>query len=133
MDLMNIIPSSDDIVTTLRHPKTNEILKNDDGSEMTITRYSPFSKEYSIVADTQVDTAINLARSSEGKDITYSEGKALRSQLIVDTIKEWNITFGEKVKFSKKKATEILEDPRCFWIKDQLEEDEEKAKVFTKA
>lgn len=134
MDLLDLMPKSDDIVTVLRHPQTNDILTNEDGSDMTITRYSPYSKEYEEAADGQVDVALKKARASEDKDISFAESKALRTQFLVDTIKEWNITFGgEKIKFSKKKALEIISDPRAFWIKDQLEEEENNVKGFTKA
>ena len=37
MDLMDLTPKSDEIVVTLKHPATDEPLKNPDNSDMTIT------------------------------------------------------------------------------------------------
>lgn len=128
------MPSADDVVTTLRHPQTNEVIKNDDGSDMTITRYSPYSKEYDAANDRRVEFALNKARNSEDSDITFSEGKELYVDFLVDTIKDWNITYNEDTpKFSKKLAKSILSSPQASFIKEQLEEDENSAKGFTKA
>jgi hypothetical protein len=43
MDLLDFTPKTDDVVITLKVKDT--ILTNADGSEMTITFYSPYSKE----------------------------------------------------------------------------------------
>lgn len=131
MDILDLMPNIEDVVTTLKHPKTGEVLTNEDGSPMTITRYSPYSKEYEQAADSQMDVALKKARLSEDKDISFADSKAMGVKFLADTTKSWNITFSkEQPKFSAKKALEIYSLPAAFWIKSQLEEDEAKVKDF---
>ena len=46
MDLKDLTPNLDDIVVEIKHPATGDVLKNDDGTNMTITILAPHSKEY---------------------------------------------------------------------------------------
>lgn len=122
-DLNDLVPTSDTIDVVLKHPKTGEVLTNDDdGSEMTITVYANYTKEYKAAVYKQANLRIKKAGSEvEIVDFDYEELEQASLELFSSVTKGWNITFnGEKPKFSTKKAKELYE--KVFWIKPQVEE-----------
>jgi hypothetical protein len=132
MDLIDLTPKSDEIVVTLKHPSTGEVLKNDDKSDMTITVYAPHSKEYKKVLHEMTNKRLKKMQSKGNKDITAEELEEVSLDSLAKTTKEWNITFNsEKPKLSLVKAREIYE--KVFWIKAQIEEASEEALGFMKA
>jgi hypothetical protein len=132
MDLLDLTPKSDEIVVTLKHPSTGEVLKNDDKSDMTITVYAPHSKEYKKVLHEMTNKRLKKMQSKGNKDITAEELEEVSLDSLAKTTKEWNITFNsEKPKLSLVKAREIYE--KVFWIKAQIEEASEEALGFMKA
>jgi hypothetical protein len=132
MDLLDLTPKSDEIVVTLKHPSTGEVLKNDDKSDMTITVYAPYSKKYKEVLHEMTNKRLKKMQSKGNKDITAEELEEVSLDSLAKTTKEWNITFNsEKPKLSLVKAREIYE--KVFWIKAQIEEASEEALGFMKA
>ena len=132
MDLIDLTPKSDEIVVTLKHPSTGEVLKNDDKSDMTITVYAPHSKEYKKVLHEMTNKRLKKMQGKGNKDITAEELEEVSLDSLAKTTKEWNITFNsEKPKLSLVKAREIYE--KVFWIKAQIEEASEEALGFMKA
>jgi hypothetical protein len=132
MDLLDLTPKSDEIVVTLKHPSTGEVLKNDDKSDMTITVYAPHSKEYKKVLHEMTNKRLKKMQGKGNKDITAEELEEVSLDSLAKTTKEWNITFNsEKPKLSLVKAREIYE--KVFWIKAQIEEASEEALGFMKA
>ena len=132
MDLMNLVPTTDEIEVVLKHPATFETLKNDDGSEMTITVYAPHSKEYKAAVHEQTNIRIKQMQKSgrNNTTITAEELEAASINMLAKTTKGWNITFeGKKPKFAVDTAKTIYD--KVFWIKDQIEEAVAGSEVFT--
>jgi hypothetical protein len=132
MDLLDLTPKSDEITVVLKHPATGDALKNEDGSEMTITLYAPHSKEYKKVLHEMTNKRLKKMQSKGKTDITAEELEEVSLDSLAKTTKEWNITFaGEQPKLSLTKAREIYE--KVFWIKAQIEEAFEDSLDFMKA
>jgi len=120
MDLMDLTPKTDLIVVTIKHPLTDEPLKNEDGSEMTITVYAPYSKEYKAVVHGIANKRLKAAQNKKPTDYTMEELEAATLERLVKTTKEWNITYdGAKPKLTEAKAKEVYD--KVFWIKGQIE------------
>jgi len=131
-DLIDLTPKSEELVVALKHPATGEVLKNEDGSDMTITVFAPYSKEYKKVLHEMTNKRLKKLQGKGAKEITAEELDEISLDSLAKTTKEWNITFsGEKPKLSLAKAREIYE--RVFWIKAQIEEASEEALGFMKA
>jgi len=132
MDLKNLIPTTETIEVTIKHPATYEVLQNDDGTDMTITVYAPHSKEYKGAVHEQ--TNMRLKQMQKGgrnaNAITAEELEAATIAMLAKTTKDWNITFGgEQPKFTVDAAKNLYSE--VFWVKDQLEEAVAEAEVFT--
>ena len=122
MDLMDFVPSTDNVVVELKIKDTN--LKNADGSNMTITVMSPFSKEYKKVLYEASEKRLEL------KDPKPQDFEALQLEQMVNSTIDWNITWGgEKPKFSKELALEIYD--KGFWIRPQIMEAQAALADFT--
>lgn len=111
MDLKEFVPSNENLVVELKIKDKN--VKNADGTDMTVTVLSPFSKEYRAIVKSLTDEKI------KSKDKTsYAD---MENRLLAETTVDWNITWdGEKPKFDKKLAQTIYED--VFWIKALIQE-----------
>lgn len=132
MDLLDLTPKSDDIVVTIKHPATGEVLKNDDKSDMTITVYAPHSKEYKKVIHEMTNKRLKKMQAKGKNEITAEEIEEATLETLAKTTKEWNITYGGEVpKLSVAKAKEIYDS--VFWIKAQIEEAIESSLDFMKA
>lgn len=132
MDLLDLTPKSDEITVTIKHPSTGDVLKNEDGSEMTITLYAPHSKEYKKVLHEMTNKRLKKMQSKGKTDITAEELEEVSLDSLAKTTKEWNITYGaEQPKLSLTKAREVYE--KVFWIKAQIEEAIEDSLDFMKA
>jgi hypothetical protein len=132
MDLLDLTPKSDEIVVTIKHPATGEVLKNDDKSDMTITVYAPHSKEYKKVLHEMTNKRLKKMQQKGKNEITAEEIEEATLDTLSKTTKEWNITYGGEVpKMSVAKAKEIYDS--VFWIKAQIEEAIESSLDFMKA
>ena len=120
MDLMDLTPKSDEIVITLLHPNTEEIIKNDDGSDMSITVYASHTKEYKKAMHEQANKRLKKAQKTKDQSFTSEDLEQASLDILSKVTKDWNITFkGEKPKMTLAKAREVFES--VFWIKDQVE------------
>lgn len=132
MDLLDLTPKTDEIVVAIKHPTKGEVLKNDDGSDMTITLYAPYSKEYKKVLHEMTNKRLKKMQAKGKNEITAEEIEEATLDTLAKTTKEWNITFGGEVpKLSVAKAKEIYDT--VFWIKAQIEEATESSLDFMKA
>lgn len=132
MDLMDLTPKTDIIVVTIKHPSTNEPLLNEDGSEMTITVYAPYSKEHKSVIHGIANKRLKAAQNKKSTEYTMEELEAATLESLAKTTKEWNITYGgEKPKLTEAKAKEVYD--KVFWIKSQIEGAVETSMDFMKA
>ena len=120
MDLLDLTPKSDEIVVTIKHPATGEVLKNDDKSDMTITIYAPHSKEYKKVLHEMTNKRLKKMQAKGKNEITAEEIEEATLDTLAKTTKEWNITYGGEVpKMTVAKAKEVYDS--VFWIKAQIE------------
>lgn len=132
MDLINLTPKTDEIVVKVKHPVTEEVLKNDDGSEMTITLYANHSKEYKKVVHGIANKRIKKAKDTKSSDFTMEDLEEATLETLIKVTKEWNITYdGSSPKLTEAKAREVYE--KVFWIKPQLELAMESSLDFMKA
>lgn len=133
MDLMNLIPTTDEITVVIKHPSTYDVLLNDDGSEMTITVFAPYSKEYKAAVHEQTNIRLKQMQAKGNRNsnvITAEELEKATIKMLAKTTKDWNITFdGKKPKFTVDAAKKLYED--VYWIKDQIEEAVADSEVFT--
>ena len=121
MDLKDLKPKSDTVEVEIVHPNTQDPLKNEDGSVMTITMYAPHSKEYKAVVHEQTNKRRKQTAKTKKIDITAQELERNGLELLAKVTKTWNITYGgEQPKFSVDAAVDLYDE--VFWIKDQIEE-----------
>lgn len=121
MDLKDLKPKSDTVEVEIVHPNTQDPLKNEDGSVMTITMYAPHSKEYKAVVHEQTNKRLKQTAKTKKIDITAQELERNGLELLAKVTKTWNITYGgEQPKFSVDAAVDLYDE--VFWIKDQIEE-----------
>lgn len=121
MDLKNFVPKKDNLVVTLELPQGEgtKVLTNKDGTSMTITILSPFSKEHKAILS---DIAESKLAEDAGKNktrVTIQEAENLELEAVARSIVEWNITWdGKHLKeVDYELAKEICE---VFWIKDLI-------------
>ena len=121
MDLKDLTPNLDDVVVEIKHPTTGDVLKNDDGTDMTITILAPHSKEYKKAQHEQISKRLKKAQKSKSQDVDYSDIEEATLEVLSKTTKAWDITYGgEKPKLTSAKAKDLYEE--VFWIRNQLEE-----------
>ena len=131
MDLKDLTPNLDDLVISVIHPVTSEVLKNDDGTVMTITVMSPYSKEYKKLQHEQITKRLNKAQKSKSQEVDYSDIEEATLEVLSKATKSWDITFdGEKPELTVDKAKAMYED--VFWLKTQLEEEVSESMAFMK-
>ena len=131
MDLKDLTPKLDDIVVELKHPVTEEALKNDDGTVMTITVLAPHSKEYKKLQHDQISKRLKKAQKSKSQEVDFSDIEEATLEVLSKATKAWNITFGgEKPALSIAKAKDLYDE--VFWIKNQIEEEVSDSLAFMK-
>lgn len=130
MDLSTIVPTSDEIVVTLKHPATGKVLENDDKTQMTITLHAPHTKGYKSAMYEQANKRIK----DQKKDFTAEELELSTLEVLIAATKSWNITYGgDKPKLTKSKAKEVYSNESAFWIVEQLQEEINSFEAFTSA
>jgi hypothetical protein len=93
MDLKDLTPNLDDIVVEIKHPSTGDVLKNDDGTNMTITILAPHSKEYKKAQHEQISKRLKKAQKSKSQDVDYSDIEEATLEVLAKTTKAWDITY----------------------------------------
>lgn len=132
MDLINLVPKSDTVEVKIKHPGTLEVLKNDDGSDMTITVYAPHAKQHKKVIHDLANKRIKASQKKNAKEITIEDLEEATLETLARVTKEWNITYnGEKPALTEAKAREVYE--KVFWIKAQVERDVDESLDFLRA
>ncbi len=136
MDLQDFVPTQDHITVELgfKDAEGNWIKKmtNDDGTTMTVTVLSPFSKEAKKIVYDINDKRIKDAARKKEKTISTAEAEDVFVDTLVTTTVDWNITWGgEKPKFDKGLAKEVY--TKAFWIRNLVEEEKGKTLDFMKA
>ena len=125
MDLKNFVPSADNVEVELKINDKN--LKNPDGSNMTITTLSPYSKKYTEIIQKLSNERI---KKSKDKQLDSSDYEDFALEVLTETTVEWNITWdGKKPEFNKKLAKEIYDS--AFWIKALINQEQAKLVDFT--
>jgi len=131
MDLKSLSATTDNLVVTLKHPATKEVLYNDDRTPMTITMLSPFSKDAKAVLHTLTDRRLAEASKTGTTKMKAADLENYSLDSLVGTTLEWNITWdGIKPEFTAELARDVY--TLAFWIKDQIEEEQNKTVDFMK-
>jgi len=131
-DLLDLTPKSDEVVIEVKHPTTEEVLKNDDGSNMTITVHATHSKEYKKVVHEIANKRIKVAKKNKSTDFTIEELEESALETVIKITKSWNITYdGSMPKLTEAKAREVYE--KVFWIAPQIEVGLQSSLDFMKA
>jgi len=132
MDLTDLTPQKDTVVTKLVDPRDGSPLKHNK-QEMWIERYLPHTGEYKKAQYKRTQKYLKAAQKSKGKESDFDlyEAEQDRVEIIAETTVAWKIYYGgEWVELSVEKAKEIY--TKAFWIVEQLQEEENSADVFTK-
>jgi hypothetical protein len=121
MGLNSIGAVKDTTDVELVHPKTGEVLTNDDGSPMVITVHGPYSKNYKSVIHAQQNKRLMKAQRMGGKmTLTAEELEASAMDLLVKCTADWKITLDKGLeKFSEEKVRQVYTDMP--WVRDQVE------------
>lgn len=121
MGLNSIGVVKDTTDVELVHPKTGEVLTNDDGSPMTITVHGPYSGHYKAVSHAQQNARLMKAQRMGGKmSLTAEELESSALDLLVKCTAGWNITLDdEPEEFSQDKAREVY--TKHPWVRDQID------------
>jgi hypothetical protein len=128
-DLLDLAPKTDTIVVTIKHPVSKDVLKNSDGSDMTITVFAPYSKEYKRVAYEIANKRLKTAQEKGTKEFSVEDFEQASLDSMAMTTKEWNITYGgELPELTVGKAKEVYD--KVFWIKSQVDEAMESSLSF---
>ena len=131
-DLSQLVPTSDIITVLLKHPVTDEILKKDDGTEMSITVYATHTKEYKAVIHEQTNKRIQKAQKNKKIVFSAEDIEIASVEVLAKTTKEWDLQFNKKpIKFSVAEAIDLYQ--KFPWIKDQVTEAQEDYTSFLKA
>jgi len=121
MDLMNIGTTKETTDVVLYNPVTSEILCNEDGSEMTITVYGPYSQKYKSISHAQQNRRLQKAQRTGGRlSLTAEELEASALDLLVKCVESWSITLGgEQPVCSEGKVRDLFE--KLPWVREQVE------------
>lgn len=121
MDLMNIGTAKDTTDVVLYNPVNSEVLRNEDGSEMTITVHGPYSKKYKAISHAQQNRRLQKAQRTGGKlNLTAEEIEASALDLLVKCVEKWNITIGgEMPEATEAKVREVFE--ALPWVREQVD------------
>lgn len=132
MDLSNLVPSTDTITFTVKHPVTDEPLLKDDGKEMTIEVYAPHSAQYKAVLHEQANKRIVKAQKSKKVTLTAEEIESMTTEMVVKTTKNWDIQVNKQSpKFSPEIAMDLY--VKLPWLKQQITDAQEDYTAFLKA
>jgi hypothetical protein len=121
MDLLNIGTTKETTDVTLYNPVTSEVLRNEDGSEMTITVHGPYSKKYKAISHAQQNRRLQKAQRTSGKlNLTAEEIEASALDLLVKCVEAWNVTVGgEQPDATEAKVREVFE--KLPWVREQVD------------
>jgi hypothetical protein len=121
MGLNDIGVVKDTTDVELVHPKTGEILTNDDGTPMTITVYGPYSSTYKAISHAQQNKRLMKAQRMGGKmSLTAEELEASTMDLLVKCTAGWSITLDtEPEAFSEDKARDVY--AKHPWVREQID------------
>ena len=121
MGLNDIGVVKDTTDVELVHPKTGEVLTNDDGSTMVITVHGPYSSHYKAVTHAQQNKRLMKAQRMGGKiNLTAEELEASSLDLLIKCTADWKITLDKGLEtFSEDKVRQVYTEMP--WVRDQIE------------
>ena len=106
-------------VMPVRHPKTGDTLKNEDGSDMTVTVYGTDGDVFQKAQRAKINSKMKLRRTS-GK-MTAEEIQADTLDLLAAATADWNITLdGAKPEFTPANVRAVY--TRLPWLRKQVDE-----------
>tara|TARA_R100001086_G_scaffold215190_1_gene131307 strand:+ start:830 stop:1210 length:381 start_codon:yes stop_codon:yes gene_type:complete len=126
MDLKDLKPKSDLVVTELMHPGTGDPLLHDDGRPFTVTTYATHSKGYKEALYEQANRRIK----QKDKEFKAEDVDINALELLSNITTDWDIIYdGKPLKLTKGKAKEVYDE--LFWIRNQVEDSIGSFEAFT--
>lgn len=130
MDLNELKPQRNTVVTKLVHPISGDPLKHNK-KEMWIERYLPHTEEYKKKKYALTQKYLKAAQESGDREMDLFEIEQDNIGLMAETTVAWQLYYdGDWIEFSAEKAKALYKE--AFWISEQLQEKENSADVFTK-
>lgn len=132
MDLNKLEVKSDASTVRIYHPTTNIPLKNDDGSDMTITVHGKYSKRYREIQQEQQNARLKRAERGGKMKLTAEEILEDRLDLTCGCVDSWNIQLdGAVPELTKESVRTIFQ--RFPWMREQIEIEMEDTQAFLTA
>lgn len=129
MDLNSLEVKNDVATIAIYHPTENTIIKNDDGTDMTISVYGKYSRRYREIQQNQQNARLKRAERSNKLKLTASEIIADRLELTVGCVESWNIQLdGSVPPCTPDNIRSVFE--RFPWIREQIETEMEETQAF---
>lgn len=114
--------SNEGVKMEIRHPATDEILRDHEGKPMWILAQGRYSKTFQQTARDAMDRRLNK-RGSRATKTTSAQLDAENTEAIARCVKDWHVVVGgQVVPYSFENVYEILADEKFAWLRDQLDE-----------
>lgn len=92
----------------IRHPATGKIIKNDDGTEMSITLFGEYSDHYKKLLQDRTAKRIEKARETGESSMSFEDMEEENFEMACACTKGWNITDKDgPIELSIEKAREV--------------------------
>lgn len=132
MDLKSLEVKSDTTTIVLYHPVDNVPIKNDDGTEMTVTIHGKYSAKYREIQQSQQNARLKRAERGGKMKLTAAELLADRMDLTVGCVDSWTIQLdGSTPECSPSNVRSVFE--RFPWMREQIEAEMEDTQAFLSA
>lgn len=116
MDLANLGTTQDSVKMELRHPKTNEVLRDKEGKAFTISLLSADTNKYK----SEFNKVLRSARDAK-EEQTAQDQSVKACQLLADVTTDCYFVFGEKqFAFSNEAIAKLYVKPEYTWIREQV-------------
>lgn len=114
--------SNEGVRMDIRHPGTDEILKDHEGKPMWVVVQGRYSKTFQESARSAMDRRL-AKRGSRANKVTASQIDAENIEAISRCVKDWHVVVsGQVLDFSFENVYEVLSQERFAWLKDQIDE-----------
>ena len=122
MGLSDVAKVKDTINVKIVHPKTLEVLRNDeDDSEMYITIHGPYSSKHKAKMHEQQNRRFAAAQKNNGASgITSEDLDTSALELLIACTESWNISVGKKKEpFGPEQVRDVY--TKLPWVREQVE------------
>jgi hypothetical protein len=129
MDLKSLEVKSETTTITLYHPVDNVPIKNDDGTDMTVTIHGKYSAKYREIQQNQQNARLKRAERGGKMKLTAAELLADRMDLTVGCVDSWSIQLDGSVPDCNTENVRAI-FVRFPWMREQIEAEMEDTQAF---